>query len=228
MKRIITCLVMAFLAVSMYAQKDVTTFLGIPIDGYKAEMKQKLIAKGYVPKKVGDNEYFEGEFNGTDVHIYIATNNNKVYRIMLCDANTRSEADIKIRFNRLVDQFKNNKRYTALEDYTLSESDDISYEMTVNKKNFDALFYQIPDMEKVDTLTMQEQVRNEILKKFTPEQLENPTEEINQEMQSIALRMGMDMLFKKPVWFRICEHYGEYYITMFYDNEYNHANGEDL
>lgn len=219
---------MAFLAVSMYAQKDVTTFLGIPIDGYKAEMKQKLIAKGYVPKKVGDNEYFEGEFNGTDVHIYIATNNNKVYRIMLCDANTRSEADIKIRFNRLVDQFKNNKRYTALEDYTLSESDDISYEMTVNKKNFDALFYQIPDMEKVDTLTMQEQVRNEILKKFTPEQLENPTEEINQEMQSIALRMGMDMLFKKPVWFRICEHYGEYYITMFYDNEYNHANGEDL
>ncbi len=219
---------MAFLAVSMYAQKDVTTFLGIPIDGYKAEMKQKLIAKGYVPKKVGDNEYFEGEFNGTDVHIYIATNNNKVYRIMLCDANTRSEADIKIRFNRLVDQFKNNKRYTALEDYTLSESDDISYEMTINKKNFDALFYQIPDMEKVDTLTMQEQVRNEILKKFTPEQLENPTEEINQEMQSIALRMGMDMLFKKPVWFRICEHYGEYYITMFYDNEYNHANGEDL
>ena len=32
----------------------------------------------------------------------------------------------------------------------------------------------------------------------------------------------------KPVWFRICESYGEYYITMFYDNEYNHANGEDL
>jgi hypothetical protein len=228
MKRITTCLLVAFYAVAMYAQKDVTTFLGIPVDGYKSEMKQKLIAKGYVPKNVGENEYLEGEFNGTDVHIYIGTNNNKVYRIMLCDANTQSEADIKIRFNKLVGQFKNNKRYTALDDFTLSESEDISYEMTVNNKNYDALFYQIPDMEKVDTLAMQEQVRNEVLKKYSPEQLENPSEDISKEVQSMALKMGMDMLFKKPVWFRICESYGEYYITMFYDNEYNHANGEDL
>lgn len=219
---------MAFIVAPLYAQKDVTTFLGIPVDGYKAEMKRKLIAKGYVPKKAGDNEYLKGEFNGTDVHIYIVTNNNKVYRIMLCDANTQSEADIKIRFNRLVEQFNNNKKYSALEDYTLSESVDISYEMTVNKKNFEALFYQVPDMNKVDTLAMQDQVRNEILKKYTPEQLENPSEEITKEVQSVALRMGMDMFFKKPVWFRICELYGEYYITMFYDNEYNHANGEDL
>lgn len=42
------------------------------------------------------------------------------------------------------------------------------------------------------------------------------------------LKIGMEMMFMKPVWFRICESYGEYYITMFYDNEYNHANGEDL
>ena len=211
-----------------FAQNDVTTFLGIPVDGFKSEMKQKLIAKGFEPQKVGDNEYLEGEFNGTDVHIYIATNNNKVYRIMLCDAKTQSEADIKIRFNRLVSQFQNNKRYTALEDYTLSESEDISYEMTVHKKNYDALFYQVPDMEKVDTLAMQAQVKNELLQKYTSEQLENPTEEMNEEVQKIAMRIGMDMIFKKPVWFRICEHYGEYYITMFYDNEYNHANGEDL
>lgn len=219
---------MALLAVSMYAQKDVTTFLGIPVDGYKSEMKQKLISKGYVPKKIGDNEFFEGEFNGVDVHIYIATNNNKVYRIMLCDANTRSEADIKIRFNTLVSQFQNNKRYTSLEDYTLSESEDISYNMTVRNKNYDALFFQVPNMEKVDTLALQEHVREEILKKYSPEQLENPSEEISKEAKSMAMRMGMDMIFKKPVWFRICEHYGEYYITMFYDNEYNHANGEDL
>lgn len=35
--------------------------------------------------------------------------------------------------------------------------------------------------------------------------------------------------FKKPVWFRIIERsYDRYYIAMFYDNEYNQANGEDL
>ena len=219
---------MALFAIAIYAQKDVTTFLGIPVDGHKSVMRQKLIGKGYVPKKVGNDEYFVGEFNGTDVHIYIGTNNNKVFRIMLCDANTQSEAGIKNRFNRLVSQFESNKRYTALGDYTLSDSEDISYEMNVHNKNYEAIFYQIPDMQKADTLAMQERIRNEILKKYTLEQLENPTEEINNELKETILSMSMDVLLKKPVWFTICESYGEYYITMYYDNEYNHANGEDL
>ena len=228
MKKLIFSLLATLLTLSLYAQNDVTTFLGIPVDGFKSEMRQKLIAKGFTPEKVGTNEYLEGEFNGTDVHIYIATNNNKVYRIMVCDANTQDEANIKIRFNRLVNQFKNNKKYTSLDQYTISDTEDISYEMNVHKKNFDALFYQNPDMEKVDTLALQNKIREQLLKKYKPEQLENPTEEINQEAQAIAMSIGMDMIFKKPVWFRICEHYGKYFITIFYDNEYNHANGEDL
>ena len=228
MKKLIFSLLATLLTLSLYAQNDVTTFLGIPVDGFKSEMRQKLIAKGFTPKKVGTNEYLEGEFNGTDVHIYIATNNNKVYRIMVCDANTQDEANIKIRFNRLFNQFKNNKKYTALDQYTISDTEDISYEMNVHKKNFDALFYQNPDMEKVDTLALQNKIREQLLKKYKPEQLENPTEEMNQEAQAIAMSIGMDMIFKKPVWFRICEHYGKYFITIFYDNEYNHANGEDL
>lgn len=228
MKKLLFSLLATLLTLSLYAQNDVTTFLGIPVDGFKSEMRQKLIDKGFTPKKVGNNEYLEGEFNGTDVHIYIATNNNKVYRIMVCDANTQDEANIKIRFNKLVNQFENNKRYTALDQYTISDTEDISYEMLVHKKNFDALFYQNPDMEKVDTLALQNKIREQLLEKYKPEQLENPTEEMNQEVQAIAMRIGMDMIFKKPVWFRICESYGEYYITMYYDNEYNHANGEDL
>ena len=228
MKRIISTIVMMLCVIVVSAQKDVTTFLGIPVDGFKSEMRQKLIAKGFTPKRFQDNEYLEGEFNGTQVNIYIVTNNNKVYRIMVCDKNTMDEANIKIRFNRLVDQFKKNKRYTSLEDFTLSESEDISYGIIVKKKNYDALFYQAPDINKMDTLAMQEKARSEILKKYSPEQLANPTEEINQELQNIAIKMGMDIMFKKPVWFRICESYGEYYISMFYDNEYNRANGEDL
>ena len=219
---------MAIIAISMSAQNDVTTFLGIPVDGFKSEMKQKLVSKGFVPKKVGTNEFLEGEFNGTDVRVYIVTNNNKVYRIMLCDANTQNEANIKIRFNKLVSQFENNKRYTSLDKYTLSDEENISYEMTVNKKNYDALFYQVPNMEKVDTLALQKKVHNELLSKYTEAELKNPSEEITKEIQNTAIKIGMEMMFMKPVWFRICESYGEYYITMFYDNEYNHANGEDL
>lgn len=154
MKKILLFCIMAIAAISMSAQNDVTTFLGIPVDGSKSEMKQKLVSKGFVPKKVGENEFLEGEFNGTDVHVYIVTNNNKVYRIMLCDANTRNEADIKIRFNRLVNQFENNKRYTSYENYALSDEENISYEMAVHKKNYDASFYQVPDFEKIDTLAL--------------------------------------------------------------------------
>ena len=228
MKRIFLFYIMAIMAISMSAQNDVTTFLGIPVDGFKSEMKQKLVSKGFVPKKVGTNEFLEGEFNGTDVRVYIVTNNNKVYRIMLCDANTQNEANIKIRFNKLVSQFENNKRYTSLDKYTLSDEENISYEMTVNKKNYDALFYQVPNMEKVDTLALQKKVRNELLSKYTEAELNNPSEEITKEIQNTAIKIGMEMMFMKPVWFRICESYGEYYITMYYDNEYNHANGEDL
>ena len=228
MKRIFLFYIMAIMAISMSAQNDVTTFLGIPVDGFKSEMKQKLVSKGFVPKKVGTNEFLEGEFNGTDVQVYIVTNNNKVYRIMLCDVNTRDEADIKIRFNKLVSQFENNKRYTSLDKYTLSDEENISYEMTVNKKNYDALFYQVPNMEKVDTLALQKKVHNELLSKYTEAELKNPSEEITKEIQNTAIKIGMETMFMKPVWFRICESYGEYYITMFYDNEYNHANGEDL
>ncbi len=37
-----------------------------------------------------------------------------------------------------------------------------------------------------------------------------------------------EMMEKKLVWFIISENYGQYFITMFYDNEYNHSDGEDL
>ena len=51
MKRIFLFYIMAIMAISMSAQNDVTTFLGIPVDGLKSEMKQKLVSKGFVPKR---------------------------------------------------------------------------------------------------------------------------------------------------------------------------------
>lgn len=229
MKRLLFIVLAMIATITSFAQqKDVTSFLGIPVDGTVLSMKQKLASKGFVPKKVGTNEFLEGEFNGTDVHVYIATNNNKVYRIMLCDANTQNETNIKIRFNKLVSQFVNNKRYISLDKYTLSDEEDISYEMTVNKKNYDAVFYQVPNKMEIDTLALQEKVRNELLSKYTVEELIKPSEETTKEIQNTAIKIGMEMMFMKPVWFRICESYGEYYITMFYDNEYNRSHGEDL
>ncbi len=97
---------------ALYAQKDVTQFLGIPVDGSKSEMIKKLKDKGYTSNSF-NKDILVGEFNGTDVNIHIVTNNNKVCRIMVCDANETSEVNIKIRFNKLCQQFQINEKYIS-------------------------------------------------------------------------------------------------------------------
>lgn len=229
MKRLLFIVLAMIATITSFAQqKDVTSFLGIPVDGTVLSMKQKLVSKGFVPKKVGTNEFLEGEFNGTDVRVYIVTNNNKVCRIMVADNNTVDEAQIKIRFNNLVSQFVNNKRYISLDKYTLSDEEDISYEMTVHNKSYEALFYQVPNMEKADTLALQKKVLSELLSKYTEAELKNPSEEITKEIQNTAIKIGTELMLMKPVWFKIVRVNGEYYICMFYDNEYNRSHGEDL
>lgn len=224
MKRIILMMIAMMISFSSFAQnKDVTKFLGIPVDGTKTEIKQKLIAKGFVPKKMGDLEWLEGEFNGTDVRAFIVTNNNKVWRIMLADKNRVDEAQIKIRFNILVSQFENNKRYIPLDKYTLSDEEDISYEMTVHNKIYAAYYSQNPDFENIDT-----KVQIAIKEKYSAEELKNPSETIKKDIADITDKITFDEFSMKPVWFRIVSYNGEYYISMYYDNEYNHANGEDL
>ena len=47
-------------------------------------------------------------------------------------------------------------------------------------------------------------------------------------MMKKALEYMIELYTNKTVWFMISDLYGKYYITMFYDNEYNRANGEDL
>lgn len=184
---------------SSFAQnKDVTKFLGIPVDGTKTEMKQKLIAKGFVPKKMGDLEWLEGEFNGTDVQAFIVTNNNKVWRIMLADKNRVDEAQIKIRFNILVSQFENNKRYIPLDKYTLSDEEDISYEMTIHNKIYAAYYSQNPDFENIDT-----KVQIAIKEKYSAEELKNPSETIKKDIADITDKITFDEFSMKPVWFRI-------------------------
>lgn len=229
MKRLLFIVLAMIATITSFAQnKDVTTFLGIPVDGTVLSMKQKLVSKGFVPKKFGDEEYLEGEFNGCNVNVYIRTNNNKVYRIMVADNNTVDEAQIKIRFNILVSQFENSKRYISLGKYTLSDEEDISYEMTVHNKDYEAAFYQVPNMEKADTLALQEKVRNELLSKYTEAELKNPSEEITKEIANTTIKIGTELMLMKFVWFKIVRVNGKYFICMFYDNEYNRSHGEDL
>lgn len=238
MKRLLILMAMLFAITAVYAQElhqiqqnDITKFLGIPIDGTKAEIIQKLKAKGYTPTDI-DSEVLEGEFNGKDVSIFIATNNNKVYRIMVIYNIPPSETDIKIEFNNLCHQFENNPRYTNLyDDQTIPEDENISYEMNVKNKRYQAIYYQHP---KTDSIALYNQAKQELLSKYTQEQLDNPTEDISTDIRLTYLSLCSKQLaefiyiYNKPVWFMIVERFGIYYIAIFYDNVYNQAKGEDL
>ena len=225
MKKILLFLVLCFISIFSMAQTDVTKFLGIPVDGSKSEMIRKLKTKGF--KQSPDAaDVLTGKFNGTDVNVYIVTNNDKVCRIAVYDKNTMNETDIRIRFNVLCEQFKNNSKYCSLseEEAKIKEDQNISYEMSVHNKRYEADFYQILD---TTTTNYKEEFKYLVLSKYTKEQI--VSEEILQDIYKMKNNYVRDKVTKKPVWFMISsDRYGEYYIAMFYDNEYNRAQGEDL
>ena len=147
---------------------------------------------------------------------------------MIKDEIAQDETGIKIRFNNLLRQFVKNKKYmpASLTNLALSDSEDISYEMQINKKRYEASFYQIPT--KIDSLETQKAIRSKLLEKYTEEELENPTEEQLSDFKYESMMYLLDLYSKLSVWFMIEREYDEYYILMFYDNEYNQSDGEDL
>ena len=198
MRKFLTLLAMIAISASVFAQKEVTKFMGIPVDGSPTEMVKKLKTKGFKTDegymrdvKVGlidwdGPEVLTGHFNGTKVRVFLGVEQNKVRRIYLADKKTRDETQIKIRFNTLVRQFEGNGKYVPydVDEQTIADDEDISYQMTVNKKQYEAYFLQ-----KCEDGTVDE---------------------------------------KRSVWFKISQRFDGYCICMYYDNEYNRADGSDL
>ncbi len=239
MRKFITLIAMIVLAAGLHAQNEVTKFLGIPVDGTKSEMIQKLKAKGFTYNQKED--LLEGEFNGEKVFIAVQTNNNKVWRIAVLDKRFRDETKIRIRFNNLLSQFENNSKYASYESNAMLEDDEnISYGITVEKKQYQAVFFQCGDSIFLANY-IKERCAREIKKmhdyynQFTEEEWENPTQEmsdtyskLSQEyMEKVSINIIVES-HNKQVWFKINEFQEEYYISMYYDNLYNEANGEDL
>ena len=140
MKKIIGLFFAVLFSAGLYAQEGVIKFLGIPVDGTKQEMIQKLKSKGFTYDQREDD--LQGEFNGEEVLIQVQTQNNKVWRLFICDKNLRSKGQIRLRFNELVGQFENNGKYTPfMESQTIDENEDIDYEITVKDKQYRAVFF---------------------------------------------------------------------------------------
>lgn len=225
MKQLFLSLIIFCCTLNIYAEKDVTTFLGIPVDGTKEEMYQKLQSKGFVVDS-NDPDLLIGEFNGELVKIAFVTNKNKIWRIGVYDVQPHNEKIIKLRFNRLCSQFENNDRYLSPVPhgtYNIPEDEDISYEMTMRNKEYTATFHQKLS-NPVDTVDLAMQIKKTLLSEYS-EKIDTITDEL---INDLIGQIVIQKIREKQVWFTLIYHNGQYTILLCYDNLSNRANGEDL
>lgn len=152
MKKFFVTFILSLFAITLFAQKDVTKFLGFPVDGPYNEMRQHLLNKGFRSDYDDGQEQFKGMFNGVKVEITVMTCGQNVCRVIVEDDDDMGEYGIKKRFNTLVGQFENNGNYTpAQQNQRLPEGERVWNEMMYNGKVYKAVFYQ---GKKADTNKM--------------------------------------------------------------------------
>lgn len=167
MKKILIALLTLFTAVCYGQNGGPLKFLGIPIDGTKAQFTAKLKAKGFSYSSV--SEGYKGQFNGKNVDVYIHTNHNLVDRVYVAFPYT-NEDGIKTEFNHLLRQFKENTKYLDLAiNEEIPEEDDISYEISIKKKRYQAIFHYF-DSDR-DSIALINDFINIFADFFTDEQL---------------------------------------------------------
>lgn len=112
MKRFLVVIFACLVFLDLSAQKDVTKFLGIPVDGSGKEMIEKLKDKGFTYSQKDDA--LIGIFNGETVVVDVDMQNDKVWRLIIEDLTTRDEEQIVTRFNSLVRQFESRDRKSVV------------------------------------------------------------------------------------------------------------------
>lgn len=127
---------------------------------------------------------------------------------MLCDANYVDERSIQIRFNKLCRQFGKNPKYMSLGNDLIPDDEDISYEISVNNKRYQAIYYRLP-AELSDTTLLREKLWPIMLEKYMAEDIENPTENLKNELMTMFMEYMIELCSKKSVWFMIPDFYGK-------------------
>ena len=179
MKRILLIALLSLVSLVSFGQNEgALKFLGIPIDGTEAQFAAKLKNKGFTYSTV--SEGYKGQFNGKPVDVYIHTNHNLVDRVYVAFPYTTEEG-IRVEFNRLLGQFKDNNKYMDLSmNEEIPADDDISYEITVKNKRYQASFcYFDPDR---DPIAFMDALLDKFSAFFTEEQLAKLKEYVKKAM----------------------------------------------
>ena len=242
MKRLLSFVIgILIMCSTVFGQSESTLkFLGIPVDGSKSEMVAALKDKGF--RYDSNSGFLVGDFNGRESQIGIVENHGKVYRVVVFDANTSGEGQIRIRFNNLIHQFENSndKYYYINQNDKIPEDEDISYEISVNNKQYSATFIYNPlygndelrdrlinEAVEESKLSIEKTKDEKTIGGITYGEFYSDKDNYDQLISSIV-GLKVIQMSNSSVWFKIFEHYGKYYIGLYYDNLLNAPNGEDL
>lgn len=98
-------------------------FLGVPIDGSRQYMLNRLKAIGFVDS---NRDFLEGQFNGEPVKVFVHTYHDKVDRIIVV-FDTVPEMNLREQYNNLLALFQTSKKYKPIQVSRAIPKDDFFY-----------------------------------------------------------------------------------------------------
>lgn len=255
MKKTFLIYLMLLLAATCFAQSDPIKFLGIPVDGPRAQFISELKTKGF---SYAYNDIYIGQFNGQKVQVFVHTNHDIVDRVVVIYPES-SERKLHSEYNRLLKQLNNTGKYMGFLNQEIPDGEDVDYEITIHKKNYQCVFSYFDQTRDPSELidALMDRVLSNILtaeelasyKKQIKETMDSPDEAQEDELESMMSEFSKkleegsideekayafiisfeDTLREHAdghVWFTINEAGNQ--ILLYYDNVHNQAHGEDL
>ena len=256
MKKTLLITLLFCIATICSAQSDPIKFLGIPVDGPRAQFESSLKAKGF--KYDNYDGAYVGQFNGKNVNVVIHTNHDIVDRVAVVFPKT-SILNLRLEYNRLLKQLNNTGKYMGFLNQEIPDGEDIDYEITLHKKDYQCVFSYFDQTRDPSELidALMDRVLSNILteeelasyKKHIKETMDNPDEAQDDELESMMSEFSKKLeegsideekayafiisfentlrdLADGHVWFTINDSTRQ--IVLYYDNIHNQAHGEDL
>lgn len=141
MKKIVFAFLMTLAPMSLLAQKNITTFMGIPVNGTKSSVVAKLKSRGFV--KDG-HDCLKGEIENIPYLVRVMTDRGRVYRISVVEEKGTDDVSLAVaRYNSLLDWFRKDSNYTEYEyNPYIYPSDNLKYEKKIADGWYYAEFFQ--------------------------------------------------------------------------------------
>ena len=159
MKKHLVFAVMLLIASMCLAQRSVTKFMGVPVDGTKKEMIKKLEKKGFIYDS--ETGMLFGKYEGKDVYVTIHMKRKVVWKVGMSFVKSYDRYEAKKEFNEMCRWFERKPTgYVSLfgnRSQEIPEDEDIYYESLSRGKQYQAAYLQDGDDAKFVWFVLDEQ-----------------------------------------------------------------------